>query len=180
MVLNSVTGCFGAQSELLSVQIRTKSTVNGQQFEMPLVGEILGQCDSITLADKERVKYFTIFYTTKTVTGLMVETDLGSKQTLGKTTNAKNYKYTVEDGTVLVGFYGTKVVQQINSLGLIYLNPSCLPPVEPTNKPDDQIDNTPSSSAGKIVEHVIVAVLAAALVIACGLIVYLCKTKRKF
>lgn len=137
MVLNSVTGCFGAQSELLSVQIHTKSTVNGQQFVMPLEGEIIGQCNSITLADKEKVKYFTIFYTTKTVTGLMVETDLGSKHTLGKTTIASNYKYTVEGGTVLVGFYGTKVVQQINSLGLIYLNPSCLPPVEPADKPGD-------------------------------------------
>ena len=74
MVLNSVTGCFGAKGEIYSIQLITKSTVNGQEFKMPLVGEILGTCETFTLKDGDYGKYLSIHYTSKSVTGLKIET----------------------------------------------------------------------------------------------------------
>jgi hypothetical protein len=41
---------------------------------MPLVGEIMGTCSTITLKDGDFGKYLSIHYTTKNVTGLKVQT----------------------------------------------------------------------------------------------------------
>jgi len=41
---------------------------------MPLVGEILGTCSTISLKDGDYGNYLSIHYTSKSVTGLKIET----------------------------------------------------------------------------------------------------------
>lgn len=180
MVLNSVTGCFGAESELFSIQIITKSTKNDQEFKMPLTGEVIGQCRTIKLNDGDSGMYFTIYYTSKTVVGFTIETTQGTTLTLGSTTTkgASKYKYTIESDSLLVGFYGTKTDAYINSIGIIYLEPSCLPEIELPVDPNNKIAG--KSSAAAAVEHVAIGLLAVALIIACGVIVKMCEAKRRF
>lgn len=71
--------------------------------------------------------------------GIEVNTKMGEIQRLGNTTKsasnlAKTFNF--ENENFLVGFYGTKLDWQINSLGVIYVDPFCLPAVVPINPVD--------------------------------------------
>ena len=111
----------------------------------------MGTCSSITLKDSDYAHYITVYYSSGPgpIIGLKITTNLGQILTLGLTTDKKSlqYTFTFENNSLLVGFYGSMLDWQINSLGVIYLDPNCLPTsstvdggVSPTNSTSIIID----------------------------------------
>lgn len=142
----------------------------------------MGSCDKkISLKDKDYAKQLTMFYSsTNGVTGLQVDTTMGDTQKLGNTTKtAKNLAKTFvfENNSLLVGFYGTKLDWQINSLGVIYLDPTCIPKADEGTVPIPAPEVSQRSKALLLFEHIAIAILAAALLAMILLIIYLCKKK---
>ena len=143
---------------------------------MPLVGEIMGTCSSITLKDGDYAKYLSVHYTTKNVTGFQITTSNQDSFTLGNTSSKTSFRtFTFEGNSLLVGFYGTKLDWQINSIGIIYLDPTCLPEL-PVTTPTVIVSS--QSSALRTFEHIAIGVLAGGLVIALSVIAYLVIKKR--
>lgn len=71
MVLNAVTACINTDTKAFhSLQINTRSITSGQLYELPLVGAIMGDCETIVLPTADYAKYMTVYYTSKAVVGL--------------------------------------------------------------------------------------------------------------
>lgn len=81
----------------------------------------MGSCESVNLEDQDFARYFSIYHTETSVTGIGIQTDAGINYGLGSLTGEKR-TFTFEPNSLLVGFYGTKSVGLINSVGLIYLD----------------------------------------------------------
>ena len=107
----------------------------------------MGSCSTITLVDSEFAQYLTIYYSNGPgpVVGLKITTSLGNILRLGNTEKSfKQYTFTFEINSLLVGFMGTMLDWQINSLGVIYLDPTCIPVIttpSSTNKAEISIAN---------------------------------------
>lgn len=145
---------------------------------MPLVGEIMGTCSTITLKDGDYAKYLAVHYTTKNVTGLKITTAANDSFALGNTAaKTSSRTFTFEGNSLLVGFYGTKLDWQINSLGIIYLDPTCLPELP---SPTPTVIESGQSSALRTFEHIAVGVLAGGLAIALAVIAFLYIRQRGF
>ena len=59
------------------------------------------------------------------VQGLKIETDVGEEVIVGNASSDTYKTFTFENDNILVGFFGTKQDWQVNSLGIIYLDPRC-------------------------------------------------------
>jgi hypothetical protein len=113
MRLSSVTGCFGEEDgELYSLQLKTTSAEDPtQEYKMPLIGEIMGECSTVTIAEDDYAKYVSIYWAkkSKTVTGLKIRSANKKIKTLGDISSGQYKRFTFEDENILVGFYGTRL-----------------------------------------------------------------------
>lgn len=112
------------------------------------------------------------------VTGFRIQTTQGDEFSLGnigKTTSLRTF--TFEGNSLLVGFYGSKVDWQINSVGLIYLDSSCLPG-DGAVIPAVVYVTTGRSNWILILEDIAVGVLLIALIAALIVICFLCCCRK--
>ena len=99
-------------------------------------------------------------------------TEKGKSLSLGDTSVKDLRTFTFEPLSLLVGFYGTRKDWQINSLGLIYLDPTCVLQLpEPAKEEPKQ-----SLSVTAIVT---ICVLALGLIAALITICFLCDRKSR-
>jgi len=183
MRLSSVTGCFGEEDgELYSLQLKTRSTDDPtQEYRMPLIGEIMGECSTVSIAEGDIAKYVSIYWTkkSKTISGLKIRSEKKKINTLGDISSGQYKRFTFEDENILVGFYGTRLGWQINSLGIIHLDPYCV--IEKgggaTNggATDEETD---LKNAVRLFERICIGVLATSLLIAVVIIIIQCKLRK--
>ena len=94
----------------------------------------MGTCSTVSLNNTDTVQYLTVYYSSGPgpLVGIKITGKLGQILRLGNTLNSSSsYTFTFENNSLLVGFYGTMLSWQINSLGMIYLDTSCIPSTYP-------------------------------------------------